>query len=208
MRSKTKYYVVWKGRRTGIFSTWEECAAQVKGYPGAEYKGFSSRLQAEAARDGKLTGEKEKAQPILQQRALLDNPIPQEGWCVDAACSGRTGRLEYRGVDLHSGRQIFIQGPFEDGTNNVGEFLVIVHALQLLKLKRKPLAVYSDSSTARSWVRKKHCNTSLTANDRNAPLFSRIAQAEKWLAENNVHSPVLKWDTSAWGEIPADFNRK
>lgn len=41
--------------------------------------------------------------------------------------------MEYRGVDTKTRKQIFIQGPFEEGTNNIGEFLAIVHGLALLK---------------------------------------------------------------------------
>jgi ribonuclease HI len=127
---------------------------------------------------------------------------------VDAACDGSPGRLEYRGVDLRTGREIFHRGPYEHGTNNVGEFLGIVHALTLLHRQKKALPIYSDSSTAITWVRKKHCNTELVADDKNAMLFALIKAAEKWLVGNELINPILKWDTEAWGEIPADFNRK
>jgi ribonuclease HI len=127
---------------------------------------------------------------------------------VDAACSGSPGRLEYRGVDLRSGKEIFHQGPFANGTNNIGEFLAIVHALVMLKKKGSALPVYSDSDTAITWVKAKHCNTRLAADKMNAPLFELIDRAEEWLAEHKKNNPVLKWDTQAWGEIPADFNRK
>jgi ribonuclease HI len=128
---------------------------------------------------------------------------------VDAACSGSPGRLEYRGVDLRSGQEIFRQGPYENGTNNVGEFLAIVHALVTLEKQKKTISVYSDSETAIAWVKAKHCNTELAADKSNAHLFRLIDQAEDWLAEHKkIPNPVLKWDTRAWGEIPADFNRK
>ena len=47
MASKKKFYVVLKGRRCGIFQTWEDCEAQVKGYKGSKYKGFSTIEQAQ-----------------------------------------------------------------------------------------------------------------------------------------------------------------
>jgi ribonuclease HI len=136
---------------------------------------------------------------------------------VDAACSGSPGPLEYRGVDMRSGKEIFRQGPYQHGTNNVGEFLAIVHALKLLDKKGSSLSraetgttmpVYSDSSTAIGWVKKKQCNTELAADEKNAALFKLINQAEDWLADHTITNPILKWDTRAWGEIPADFNRK
>jgi ribonuclease HI len=107
-----------------------------------------------------------------------------------------------------TGKQIFHQGPYEHGTNNVGEFLAIVHALVMLEKKRSTMPIYSDSSTAIGWVKKKHSNTELAADEKNAMLFELIDRAENWLAEHTFANPILKWDTQAWGEIPADFNRK
>ncbi|MGB0789138.1 MAG: ribonuclease H, partial [Marinirhabdus sp.] len=44
--------------------------------------------------------------------------------------------------------------------------------------------------------------------DKNKPLFELIARAEKWLRTNTYTTKVVKWETRAWGEIPADFGRK
>ena len=210
-----KFYVVWKGRKTGIFITWEECAEQVKGFAGAEYKAFESRATAERAFRGDYS---EYAGKPASNGQWLFAPVPPfadrvgaaQSYCVDAACSGSPGRLEYRGVHISTGKGIFRQGPFENGTNNVGEFLAIVHALAWLEQKEIAAPIYSDSETAIAWVRAKKCNSDLLPDERNAPLFELIARAETWLAENEfvVTNPVLKWDTEAWGEIPADFNRK
>ena len=204
---KQKYYVVWKGRRTGIFPTWEECAAQVNGYTGARYKAFPSREQAEKAyRHGpetsavRLPSEETPSQSSHQ-------PI-LESYSVDAACSGVPGPVEYRGVSTRTGQEIFRRGPYPNGTNNVGEFLAIVHALQWQKRKNLSQPVYSDSATAIQWVKRKKCNTTLQPDRRNTRLFKLIAQAETWLRENEWTNPILKWDTRRWGEIPADYNRK
>ncbi len=200
---KQKYYVVWKGRRTGIFETWEECAAQVKGFTGARYKAFPTRLEAEQAfRNGPG-----KPVSLAERITSQEKPILQS-LSVDAACSGVPGPLEYRGVHTRTGEEIFHEGPFENGTNNVGEFLAIVQALQWLKRKQLSEPVYSDSVTALKWVRRKVCHTTLVKDKSNAKLFKRIAQAEQWLRENELKTPILKWATSKWGEIPADFGRK
>jgi len=207
MAEKPKFYVVWKGRRTGVFSSWEACAAQVQGVTGAQYKSFTSRAAAEQALRGKYAAHVGK--PVSSGDWLFaPNPPVAESVVVDAACSGSPGRLEYRGVDLRSGKEVFRQGPYENGTNNVGEFLAIVHALALLEEQRSALPVYSDSETAIAWVKAKKCNTELAADKKNAPLFELINRAEDWLADHKTASPILKWDTKAWGEIPADFNRK
>jgi ribonuclease HI len=117
--------------------------------------------------------------------------------------------MEYRGVWTADSRELFHMGPLEEGTNNIGEFLAIVHALAMLKQQDKPhLPIYSDSKTAQGWVKKGICNTKLEATGRNAKIFDLIQRAENWLAVNKITNPILKWETEAWGEIPADFGRK
>ena len=205
--SKGSFYVVWKGRKTGIYTTWEACADQVKGFTGAEYKAFTSLAAAENAFQGHYQRYAGKPASDGQWRFSAEPPVI-ESYCVDAACSGSPGRLEYQGVHTGSGKLIFHRGPFNHGTNNVGEFLAVVHMLGWLKQKGIDTPVYTDSGTAIAWIRKKLCNTSLMQDKQNAPLFELIAGAEDWLNENREFNRVLKWDTRAWGEIPADFNRK
>jgi ribonuclease HI len=207
MPGKPKFYVVWKGRRTGVFSTWAECAAQVQGFTGAQYRSFTSRAAAEQALRGRYAAHVGK--PVSSGEWLFaPHPPVVDSVVVDAACSGSPGRLEFRGVELRSGKELFRQGPYQNGTNNVGEFLAIVHALMMLAEQGRILPVYSDSETGIVWVKARQCNTELAADKKNAPLFKLIDQAEDWLAEHKKFNRVLKWDTSAWGEIPADFNRK
>jgi ribonuclease HI len=205
---KQKFYVVWKGRKRGIFTSWAECEAQVKGFVDAEYKAFESRLEAERAFAAAYQDYKGK--PASTQRWLFaPNPPILPSLCVDAACSGSPGKVEYRGVDLESKKQIFHAGPFADGTNNVGEFLAIVHALTWLEKQEKQIPIYSDSENAIAWVMTGECKTKLERMNSNRPLFMLIHSAENWLAENELEDDsVLKWDTQAWGENPADFGRK
>jgi len=207
MRKKQKFYVVWKGRQTGIFSSWEACETQVKGFPEAQYKAFESRASAERAYQGSYHDYEGKPGSIKQWLFAPEPPIT-ESCAVDAACSGSPGWLEYRGVYTSTGKEIFREGPFPGGTNNVGEFLAIVHALVLFEKKDVRMPIYSDSETAIAWVRAKKCKTKLEPDTTNASLFELIGRAETWLAENTTVNTLLKWDTEAWGENPADFNRK
>lgn len=129
--------------------------------------------------------------------------------CVDAACSGNPGDMEYRGVYAADGRELFHVGPLAEGTNNIGEFLAIVHALAWLKQQGHPdFRIYSDSYNAQVWIKAKKCRTKLERTPRNAKIFELIERAERWLAANPVTNPIIKWDTERWGEIPADFGRK
>jgi ribonuclease HI len=126
---------------------------------------------------------------------------------VDAACSGSPGPLEYRGVNTETGEQLFRAGPFPDGTNNIGEFLAIVRALEWMARNKLDWVIYSDSETAVSWVRARKCNTRLARSASNAMLFQLIGRAEESL-KNFKTIRLVKWDTKSWGENPADFGRK
>ena len=205
---KQKYYVVWKGRKTGIFTSWAECEKQVKGFVGAEYKAFGSLKEAETAYKSRYEAFKGKSSSLGKWKDASVKPV-LPSVCVDAACSGSPGKMEYRGILLESGEEFFRIGPFPDGTNNVGEFLAIVHALTWLMKHEKQMPVYSDSQNAISWVFTGKCKTQLKHTGKNVPIFMLIKSAENWLAENMLHdNAVLKWETNLWGENPADFGRK
>ena len=135
--------------------------------------------------------------------------LPQISICVDAACSGNPGTMEYQGVETNTKHRIFHQGPFKDATNNIGEFLALVHGLGYLKKHgHNSVPIFTDSVTAMAWVRDKKAKTKLERTPDNAVLFDLIARAENWLKTNTYKNPFLKWDTEKWGEIPADFGRK
>ncbi|MDR1809064.1 MAG: viroplasmin family protein, partial [Prevotella sp.] len=140
--AKKKYYVVWKGVNPGIYDNWNDAKLQVNGYEGAVYKSFPTREEAVAAfnEEPKIRFGK-PSKPAAA--SYTDNPaVIQDSLAVDAACSGNPGLMEYRGVYVKTGKQVFHQGPFEQGTNNIGEFLAIVHGLALLKQKQLPMPLY------------------------------------------------------------------
>ncbi len=210
MSKKNKYYTVWEGNEVGVFSTWKECEQSVKGYNGAKYKSFSTKELAQKAFEQGWknyigTEIKKKNRPIQLPK---DVRFIKESIAVDAACSGNPGRMEYRGVDLLTGVELFRIGVFENGTNNIGEFLAIVHALALVQNYEKAIPIYSDSKIAIGWVKQKKCKTKIERTEKNSYLFEVMERAEKWLRENEYSNKVLKWDTQKWGEIPADFGRK
>lgn len=208
-KPKPKYYVVWKGKEAGIFDSWDKCKRQIDGFTGAQYKSFKTKQAAEEAykkspRDfiGKETFESELTPESL---AKIGKPIP-ESVSVDAAFDGDV--MEYKGVYTKTGQELFKMGPFEGATNNIGEFLAIVHAFGYLQKQKSAAPVYSDSLTAISWVRHQHAKTKLKRSPENLSLFHMIERAEKWLHSNKYPNKLLKWETKAWGENPADFGRK
>jgi ribonuclease HI len=203
---KQKYYVVWKGRKTGVFDRWAECEAQVKGFEGAQYKAFENREMAKKALKGSFQDYKGKAQPV-RQWLFVPRPPMLPSLCVDAACSGSPGPLEYRGVITETGEEVFRAGPFPGGTNNVGEFLAIVRGMEWLAKRKVNWVIYSDSDTAIAWVKARKCNTNLARTASNTMLFRLISRAEESLKRFKSFR-ILKWDTEVWGENPADFGRK
>ena len=217
-KQKAKFYVVWQGRETGIYDSWDACEAQVKGVA-AKYKGFATRAEAEKAFNSlpeeylkKRTADKGKT-TMLSNHSICPEEMIKQGvklpaLAVDAACSGNPGKMEFQGVIADTGTQVFHRGPYVGGTNNIGEFLAIVLGLAYLKQKNLPWALYSDSKTAISWIKQKKCKTNIEWTTKNQDLLLAVRAAEKWLLENTWTTPIYKWDTEHWGEIPADFGRK
>ena len=208
---KQKFYAVWKGHKTGVFDSWEECKEQTHGFPNAVFKSFQTRELAEKAfnSDSKEFVGIKIFEPTLskEELALIGDPI-EESISVDGACNVVTRIVEYQGVYTKTKKVIFKQGPFEGGTNNIGEFLAIVHALAYCKKENINIPIYSDSKNAMSWVKNKKVKTSQEKNDKNIELFDLIDRAIKWLESNEYSNKIIKWETKAWGENPADFGRK
>ena len=207
---KQKWYVVWQGRKPGVYNSWKECEVQVKGID-AKYKSFSSRSSAEEAYGqhfsehyGKKVFESGLSKAEL---AKIGNPITIS-IAVDGAGNNQTGKVEYRGVFVETNTELFSAGPFVDGTNNLVEFLALVHALAYCQKHKIEYPIYSDSRTAMSWVRNKTCRSKKLPNQKNQEIFALVRRAENWLKNNRISNKILKWETKAWGEIPADYGRK
>ena len=213
---KRKFYVVWEGRAPGIYDSWEECQEQINGYPDAKYKSYDTQDAATEAFRGnpreQLRFARELAKHLGAPQKVDYTAIPGidlTAIAVDGACSHNPGPMEYRGVRVADGAEIFRVGPYAGGTNNIGEYLALIHAAALLARSGDTTTpIYSDSRTALSWLRRGHSNTKITPTAQNAPLLAILARADSWLATHRIPNPILKWDTERWGEIPADFGRK
>lgn len=225
--ARARYYVVFEGREPGIYGEWARCQAQVHGYPGARFRGYATEAEAERA------WVEEGGDPVpgaeldaLDDPALADDPGPEPGVAVraaavahaggpppgsiavDAACSGNPGPMEYRGVDIDTGTQLFHVGPML-GTNNIGEFLAIVHGLAWLREQGRPGPLYSDSTIAIGWVGRGTAKTTLARNDATVQAWRLLGRAQQWLRQAGPSGvEIRKWPTRRWGEIPADFGRK
>ncbi len=208
MAKGPKYYVVWEGFQKGVFSSWNECKKQIEGFSGAKYKAFETLDAAkEAYRKNYWECVSKKSGGTLRKSQALPSAIIADSLAVDAACGGNPGVLEYQGVRTFDKQHIFHR-KFPVGTNNIGEFLAIVHGLSYLKKNNLPQPIYSDSQNGISWVKQKKCKTKLPRTPETEELFQYIERAELWLKNNTWTTEILKWDTENWGEIPADFGRK
>lgn len=218
-KKKKKYYVVWEGNKPGIYTEWNECHKQLKGFSKPVFKAFQSIDVAEKAffDDPQKYLSENYIEPTLfsvntvKKTKPILNPEHQPleaALAVDAACSGNPGVMEYRGVDLATKKEVFKQGPFPIGTNNIGEFLAIVHGLAHLKKEGSKLPIYSDSKIAIQWVERKTMRTKLPRDEKTEALFKVVDRALIWIKQNRWDTQILKWDTASWGEIPADFGRK
>lgn len=209
---KRKYYVVWHGNNPGVYDSWEECQAQIKGVSGAQYKSYPDKASAEAAFALPYEAALSDAPSVDELGMTMVKPsnVPPpvlDSLAVDAACSGNPGVMEYQGVYVASRTRLF-HFKYPMGTNNIGEFLALVHGLAYLKKHGLNQVIYSDSVNAIGWVRQKKCKSKLVRDERTEALWQLVERAEAWLNNNTYTTEIRKWDTPNWGEIPADFGRK
>ena len=209
---KPKWYVVWTGHVPGVYTSWDVAQRQISGFPKAQYKSYESQAAAERAfAEGPIdlvVATSRSSTPRVPKPTHDRSGVVLPSISVDAACNMTTGVMEYRGVDTETEAEFFRMGPYEDSSNNMGEFLAIVHALAHCKKHNITLPIYSDSRTAIAWVRNRHAKTTLERTAKNARVFELIQRAEDWLCTNTYVNHILKWETELWGENPADFGRK
>src|SRR5207247_1204400 len=116
-----KYYVVWKGRVQGIFTSWRECKKQILGFSGAQFKSFPTKKMAEEAfRNGPALITFKNSKHI----GLIENSL-----CVGGTWNFRNNKVQYQGINIATFEQIFNSEIFEGGSRSAVEFSAIVHAL-------------------------------------------------------------------------------
>lgn len=214
---KEKFYVVWVGKKPGIYTNWTECQKQINQFFNAKYKSYPSRMEAEKAyKEGwekhwgtakTAKGSKAGISGIRSDAAGYD-AINMNSISVDVGCRGNPGIVEYKGVDTKTGEVIFSHGPISKGTNNLGEFLAIVHGLAYLYKEKSNKAIYTDSVNAILWVKKKEVASTLVRDETTKEIWILVDRAVAWLQTHKYTTQILKWNTKEWGEIKADYGRK
>ncbi|MEW9700641.1 ribonuclease H [Paenibacillus sp. SI8] len=213
--AQVKYYVVWVGHQPGIYRSWADCQAQTKGYPQARFKSYESEGEAQKAfergwqKSLDFSGKGSAASAAGKSSGTASAPeVEYDSISVDVGCSGNPGIVEYKGVDTRTGEILFYQGPISKGTNNLGEFLAIVHGIAYLQKQGSNKTIYTDSVTALSWLRKKEVSTNLVRDASTEEIWTLVDRALKWIKTHTYTNKIVKWDTKKWGEIKADFGRK
>lgn len=200
-----KFYVIRSGKKPGVYDSRDETKRLVEGFAGAKYKWF--KTEAEAKQAYQQWPEQFYQNKPKERRKTENLPFEKNSIAVDAACSGNPGKLEYKWIDLVTGASIFHKS-FPIGTNNIGEFLALVHGLMYLKKNNSDKAIYSDSRIAINRIAHKKCPTKLQKNSETEKILEIVHKAIDWLKNNNYTTKILKRETEERGEIPADFNRK
>ena len=203
--AKPKWYVVLKGYKPGIYTTWDDAKQQTMGFPGPVFKSFETQAAAMEA----WTKKRFPSQPVSgQAQSRKSLPRPTGSYVVvDAACSGTPGPTEYQGFYFPDKKPLFHQH-IGLANNNIGEFLAIVHALAFLYKSESPLPIYSDSVTAMSWVKNKKVKSELPRIAETKHAWELVDRALVWLNTHMFTTRIWKWETELWGENPADFGRK
>lgn len=153
--AKQKYYVVWTGKTPGIYTSWPEAERQVKGFPGARYKSFPTRSEAEAAYSQGASARAPSSKVVAKKpgkTAGADLTAAVNIYC-DGACDPNPGQAG-------TGIAIYRQGALAElwyglynpaGTNNTAELLGLHHALEFARAavaEQLSVAIHCDSKYA------------------------------------------------------------
>lgn len=156
-----KYYVVWKGRETGVFTTWAKCKSLVDGFTGAKFKSFPTLEEAESAfgEKSQVTTPKAKPKIVKKSSKLKSIPLSQEQIdamqfdikiYTDGACEPNPGESG-TGLAVYEHNKLIElwYGLYQSfGTNNTAELHGLNQALLLAKDKLatgNTIGIFCDS---------------------------------------------------------------
>lgn len=215
--AKQKFYVVWVGRKPGVYTSWTECQEQINKFDDAKFKSYETKSAADEAYkagwkknwgQGKQPSGSGSSPARKASESQSTEEIDYNSISVDVGTSGNPGPVEYKGVDTQTGEVLFAKGPIKRGTNNLGEFLAIVHGLAYLQKLGSNKTVYSDSVNAIKWVKQRAVSSTLARDASTQEIWDLVDRAVHWLKTNKYNNKVTKWQTKQWGEIKADYGRK
>ena len=205
-----KRYVVWKWKTPGIYTNWNQCKAQVQGFPDARYKSYTSSSEAQNAYE--LWYNASKSTLLRVPELIKSGQVSANSICTDAACQGNPWNLEWRGVDTQSWKQLFRSNVYTEWTVNIGEYIALLQGMKyLIDTQRSDWSIYTDSRVAMSRVKNWKHKSQLNWTNYNTKLKHVLDQWGLRSEANRVYidqMKIVKRKTKERGEIPADFGRK
>lgn len=148
-----KYYAIRKGKKTGIFTNWDECKEYVLGYPSAEYKSFKKREEAEAYVNHKPSVE---ADALKEDHTHINNRTEAIAY-VDGSYHSETKTFAYGAVILWDNKEYHFSGKYDDEElakmhNVAGEIKGAEKAMAFaLENDIKSLTIYHDYEGIAKW---------------------------------------------------------
>ncbi len=158
MASK-KFYAVAKGWETGIYKNWLDAKAQIEGFSGAIYKGFSTYKMAEdwLKHPSYGNGAGTSRSGSLNTRSNGNNTSPPKGEVLiysDGGCINNPGPGGYGVVQIYGDMKKELTGGFKHTTNNRMELMGVIVALKNLEYKDAHVTIYTDSSYVVNGIEK------------------------------------------------------
>lgn len=143
-----KYYAVRKGKSPGIYSTWDECKAQVDGYSGAEYKKFNTKEEA-----------MDFINPTEKKLPVFSNPEDQLIAYVDGSYNNSNGSYSYGAVfinhvgDVETFNKRFKKDVYSEHRNVIGEIYGAIFAMEYaVNHGYKELFLHYDYEGIEKWA--------------------------------------------------------
>lgn len=158
--AKKNFYAVKKGAKPGIYSTWKETEAQVSGFPGAVYKGFATREDAQNWLESDVLHTSRKKQTVSATPQSLPKVKPGEVIVyTDGGAINNPGPGGYGAVIMRPAEVKELSDGYRLTTNNRMELMACLVALRELQGENSKILLHSDSSyvvngMTKGWVRK------------------------------------------------------
>lgn len=146
-----KYYAVKKGATPGIYLSWDECQKMINHYPGAVYKSFKTKEEAE-----NFLGTEKKG--VKEEKSKIENPNCNNYAFVDGSFNAVTGTYGYGGFVCSDGVEHYIEGAANDiemasMRNVAGEIEGSMAAVRkAIELELKDLCIYYDYLGIEMWA--------------------------------------------------------
>lgn len=154
--AKKNFYCVKKGLVPGIYKTWDECQKNVKGFPGAEFKGFATLSEAED-----YMANTPNVQPTMDKQESnveINNNLPDVYAFVDGSFNSQTNVYGYGGFLVYNGQKEILQGNGNEPEmatmrNVAGEVLGSRTAIyRAICLGLQKITIYYDYSGIEKWA--------------------------------------------------------